>query len=67
MRLPWWLSNKDSVCNAGDAEDRSSIPWSERSPGGGSDNLLQYSCWENPMERGTWGLWSIGLQRIGPN
>ena len=26
---------------------------------------LQYSCWGNPMDRGSWGLWSIGLQRVG--
>ena len=37
--------------NAGDA---SSIPGSGRSPGGGHGNSLQYSCLENPMDRGTW-------------
>ena len=31
-----------------------SIPGSERSPGGGHDNPLQYSCLENPMDRGAW-------------
>ena len=40
--------------NAGDAGDASSIPVSERSPGGGNGNLLQYSCLENPMDRGAW-------------
>ena len=29
-------------------------PWSGRSPGGGHDNPLQYSCLENPMDRGAW-------------
>ena len=29
-------------------------PWIERSPGGGHGNPLQYSCLENPMDRGTW-------------
>ena len=30
------------------------IPGSGRSPGGGNGNLLQYSCLENPMDRGDW-------------
>ena len=38
----------------GDAEDVSSIPGLGRSPGGGNGNPLQYSCLENPMDRGTW-------------
>ena len=38
--------------NAGDAEDTGSIPGSGKSPGGGNGNLLQYSCLENPMNRG---------------
>ena len=29
-----------------------------------NDNLLQYSCWENPVDRGA-GLQSMGLQRVG--
>ena len=50
----WWLSGKASTCNAGDAEHTGSIPVLERSPGGGNGNLLQYSCLENPMDRGAW-------------
>ena len=42
---------KESACNAGDL---GSIPGSERSPGGGNGNPLQYSCLENPMNRGAW-------------
>ena len=34
--------------------DAGSIPGSERSPGGGYGNPLQYSCMENPMDRGAW-------------
>ena len=34
--------------------DPGSIPGSGRSPGGGNGNLLQYSCLENPMDRGDW-------------
>ena len=40
--------------NAGDARDMGSIPESGRSPGGGHGNPLQYSCQENPMDRGAW-------------
>ena len=52
--LPQWLSNKESTCNAGSKSDVGSIPGSERPPGGGHDNPLQYSCLENPMDRGAW-------------
>ena len=45
---------KKSTCKAGDERDTSSIPGSERSPGGGNDNLLQYSCLDNSMGRGAW-------------
>ena len=36
------------------AGDQSSIPGSGSSSGGGNGNPLQYSCLENPMDRGTW-------------
>ena len=42
---------KESACNAGDL---GSIPELGRSPGGGHGNTLQYSCLENPMDRGAW-------------
>ena len=45
---------KDLPANAGDIEDIGSIPGLERSPGGGHGNPLQYSCLENPMDRGAW-------------
>ena len=40
--------------NAGDIRDGGTIPGSGRSPGGGYGNPLQYSCLENPMDRGAW-------------
>ena len=49
---PWWL--KESTCNTEHAEDVRSIPGLGRSPGGGHGNPLQYSCQENPMNRGAW-------------
>ena len=45
---------KNSSVNAGDVRDMGSIPCLERSPGGGHGNPLQYSCLENPMDRGFW-------------
>ena len=39
---------------AGDARDVGSIPGSGRAPGEGNGNTLQYSCLENPMDRGAW-------------
>ena len=45
------LSGKESTCNTGDA---GLSPGSIRSPGGGNDNPLQYSCLRNPMDRGAW-------------
>ena len=43
--------SKESACKAGDL---GSTPESGRSPGEGNDNPLQYSCLENPMDRGAW-------------
>ena len=45
---------KNPPANAGDTRDASLIPESGRSPGGGNDNPLQYSCLGNPMDRGAW-------------
>ena len=45
---------KNLPANAGDARDASSILGSGRSPGEGLGNPLQYSCLENPMDRGAW-------------
>ena len=52
--LPWWLSGKESTCDAGDTGDPGLIPGSGRSPGGGRSNPLQYSCLENATDRGAW-------------
>ena len=45
---------KNLPANTGDAGDMSLIPGSERSPGEGKSNPLQYSCLGNPMDRGDW-------------
>ena len=49
--FPGGLDSKDSAYDAGDP---GSIPESERSPGEGNGNPLQYSCPENPMDREAW-------------
>ena len=45
---------KNPTANEGDIRDTGLIPGLGRSPGGGQDNPLQYSCLENPMDRGAW-------------
>ena len=45
---------KNLPANAGDIRDTGSIPGSGRSPGGRHGNPLQYSCLENPIDRGIW-------------
>ena len=45
---------KNLPANVGDTRDMGLIPGSERSPGGGNGTPLQYSCLENPMDRGAW-------------
>ena len=49
--FPGGLDSKASAYNIGDP---GSIPGSGRSPGEGYGNPLQYSCLENPMDRGAW-------------
>ena len=61
LGLSWWLSGKESTCNAGDTGGRASIPGLGRSVGGGHGNPLQYSCLNNPMGRGAW--WAT-VQRV---
>ena len=50
------LVAKNPLANAEDVRDAGQIPGWGRSPGGGHNNPLQYSCLENPMDRGAWGL-----------
>ena len=58
--LPSGKMVKNPTINAGDRRDVSSIPWSGRSPGVEIGNPLQYSCLENPMDRGAW--WATVLE-----
>ena len=58
MHKPWAsqvaLVVKNPLTNAGNTRDVGSIPELGRSHGGGHGNPLQYSCLENPMDRGAW-------------
>ena len=57
LELPWGYprgsDSKASACNAG---DQGSIPGLGRSPGEGNGSPLQYSCLENSMDGGAWGV-----------
>ena len=53
---------KSLLANAGDERDASSTPGSGRFPGGRHDNPLQYSCLENPMDKGAWRATGHGSQ-----
>ena len=53
---------KESVCSAGDP---GSIPGSGRTPGEGNGNPIQYSCLENPMDRGAGQAIVHGVTRVG--
>ena len=52
---------KESACNAGDP---GLIPGLGKFPGEGNGNPLQYSCLENPMDRGAWWPTVHGVARV---
>ena len=58
VQMPWasqvTLVVKNPSASVGDIRDTGLIPGWGRSPGGGHGNPLQYSCLENPMDRGAW-------------
>ena len=62
LAFPGGSDGKESTCNAGDPGLISDLG---RSPGEGNGNPLQYSCQENLMDRGAFGLQSMGMQRVG--
>ena len=59
------LEIKSLPVNTGNIRDLGLIPGLERSPGGEHGNPLQYSCLENPMDRGAWGATVRGSQSVG--
>ena len=60
LGFPGGSDGEESACNVGDL---GSILGSGRSPGEGNDNPLQYSCLENPMDRGAWGATVHGVTK----
>ena len=64
LGFPGGTTGKEPA-NAGGTRNTSSISGLGGSPEGGHGIQLQYSCLENPMDRGAWGLQSMGLQRVG--
>ena len=54
---------KNPPANAGDARHVGLIPGLGRSPGGGNGNPLQYSCLENPTDRGAWQVIIFGVAK----
>ena len=63
MGFPGGSVIKNSPANAGDIRDVGFIPGLGRSPGGGNGNRLQYSCLQNPMDRGTWWATIYGVAK----
>ena len=61
-QFPHSSVGKESANNAGDL---GSIPGSERSPGEGNGNPFQYSCLENPRDRGAWQATVHGIASVG--
>ena len=55
---------KNLPANGGDMRDAGSTPGSGRSPGGEHGNPLQYSCLENPTDR---GAWQAAVHRVTKN
>ena len=66
LGLPGGTVVKNLPVSAGDAGDTGSIPGSERSPGEGNGNLLQYSCLGNPMDGGVWQATGHGVTGYSP-
>ena len=62
--FPWWLSGKESICNAGDTGDMGLLPGWGSFPGERHGTPLQYSCLENPMDREAW--WAT-VHRVAKN
>ena len=54
---------KNLLANARDIRDPGLIPGFGRSPGGGHGNPLQYSCLENPTDRGAWQATVHGIAK----
>ena len=64
MGLPWWLSGKESACNAGFAGDSGSIPGQKDPLEEGTATHSSILAWRIPWTEEPGGLQSMGLQRV---
>ena len=62
MGFPGGSDSQEFACNGGDT---GSIVGLGRSHGGGHGNPVQYSCLENPMDRGAWWATVRGVAKVG--
>ena len=60
LGLPWWLSSKESTCQC---RRHGFYPWVRKIPWRRKGNLFQYSCLENPMDRGAWQATVHGITK----
>ena len=60
MGLPWWLSGKKSTCQC---RTHRFAPWVGKIPWRKIGSPFQYSCLENPMDRGGWGTTVYGVTK----
>ena len=63
LGFPDGSAGKESSCNAGDTRDAGSIPGLGRFPGEENGSPLQFSCLENPMDRGAWWATVHGIAK----
>ena len=63
--LPSWCIGKESACQCRRCRRHRLNPWVGKIPWKRECNPLQYSCLENPMDRGAWRATVVGSQRVG--
>ena len=64
VKLPVFPGGSEVKASACNAVNLGLIPGSGRSPGEGNGNPLQYSCLDNPMDRGAWGATVHGVAEL---
>ena len=61
--LPRWLTGRDSTCQCRSLRRRGFNPWLQKNPGEGNGSPLQYSCLENPRDKGSWWVTVLGVRK----
>ena len=65
--LPWWCSGKEPTCQCRRHKRLRFNPGSGSPPRGGNGNSFQYSCLENPMDKGAWQATVHGVTKFRHN